>query len=244
MRYAINGGYHLVIDRIDLTIAPRHFVAIVGPTGCGKTTLINLIAGFLQPSEGEIRIGGKLVRNPSPRAVVVSQDYSLFSWKTVAANIAFGLKANGFTREEIDRRVRHYLELVRLAAFAGHYPLALSGGMRQRVALARALAVEPKCLLLDEPLGALDAQMRQHMQDEILAIWAHTGQTVVLVTHDIEEAIYLADEVVVMRHDPGRVGNITATGFPRPRPPDLRLSDAFHIMKQRIYRDLQPARDR
>jgi NitT/TauT family transport system ATP-binding protein len=234
----------VAIDDVSFHVEQGEFCTILGPSGCGKSTIISLIAGFIPVTSGKVLVNGAIVTKPGPDRVVVSQDYSLFAWKTVRANVEFGLKARRIPRAERQMLVQHYLALVHLTTFADRYPAELSGGMRQRGALARALAVEPACLLLDEPLAALDMQMRQALQDELLAIWRQTRHTVVMVTHDLDEALYLSDRVLVMGPRPGHVHTIIPVPFSRPRRPELRLTDAFQALKREVSRDLsKPCRD-
>jgi NitT/TauT family transport system ATP-binding protein len=183
---------------IDLDIGAGEFLCLLGPSGCGKSTLLNILAGFIPPSSGSVIVNGVAVGAPGPDRAMVFQDYALFPWMTVAENIAFGLEMKRVPRRTIAASVNRLLDMLGLAGFANHYPKDLSGGMRQRVAIARALAVEPPILLMDEPFGALDALTRQSLQDELLRIWEGLGKTVIFVTHSIDEAIYLADRIVVL----------------------------------------------
>ena len=228
----------LALEDINIIINPGEFCTIMGSSGCGKTTIINLIAGFIFPSSGSITIDNVAITTPKSDRVVVSQNYSLFIWKTVYDNIDFGLKAKNIKKSQRKMMVEKYLSLVNLDKFAHRYPGELSGGMRQRVALARALAVEPKCLLLDEPLAALDNEMRQSLQDEIMRIWSQAQQTVLLVTHDLEEALYLSDRLIVMRSNPGHIRENITIPFSRPRLPNLRFSDEFQRFKRKIYQQV------
>ena len=237
-QYGINNL--LAIKDVSLHITPGEFCTIIGPSGSGKTTIINLIAGFVLPTAGQILVNNVRVLRPGPDRVVVSQDYSLFPWKSVQDNVEFGLKARGLSRRERQLTAWRYLELVDLAEFAHRYPLELSGGMRQRVALARALAIEPACILMDEPLAALDIQMRQSLQDELLNIWGQARQTVLLATHDLEEALYLSDRVLVLTPRPGQVRAEIQVPFERPRLPQLRLSQAFQELKAKVACYLEP----
>ncbi len=194
-----------VIDNIDLDVAPGEFVCIVGASGCGKSTLLSIIAGLAYSTSGAASLDGQPVLGPGPDRGIVFQSYSLFPWRTVEQNIAFGLELAKLSRVQIHERVSHYLEVMNLAKWANARPSQLSGGMRQRVAIARSLATEPEVLLLDEPFGALDAQTRALMQDFILSVWEKTGTTILMVTHDVEEAIFLAQRVYVLSSHPGRV---------------------------------------
>jgi ABC-type nitrate/sulfonate/bicarbonate transport system ATPase subunit len=195
----------LALDRVNLEVADQEFVCLVGSSGCGKSTLLNIIAGLDLPTSGTVEIDHEPVIGPGPDRGMVFQTYSLYPWRTVAENIAFGLECVGLRKSERRARVQELLGIVGLAKFADHTPDQLSGGMRQRVAIARALAPEPDVLLLDEPFGALDAQTRRAMQDFLLTVWRRTQSTVVFVTHDIPEAIYLGSRVVALASHPGRV---------------------------------------
>jgi NitT/TauT family transport system ATP-binding protein len=195
----------LALDGVSLEVREREFVALVGPSGCGKSTLLYLIGGFLPTESGTIRVGGRDVAGPGPDRGIVFQHFALFPWKTVRANVLYGLEKAGLPREERERRARAFVELVGLAGFEDSYPSQLSGGMQQRAALARTLAIDPEILLMDEPFGALDAQTRSLMQAELLGIWQRSRKTVLFVTHDVQEAVYLAQRVVVMSARPGRV---------------------------------------
>ena len=208
------------VQEVNLDIHPGQFIALVGPSGCGKTTVLNAIAGFVKPTEGTVTIDGSAVTGPSARAGVVFQQHSLFPWMTALDNVAFGPRELGLPNaRELARR---HLALVGLGDFADAYPSTLSGGMRQRVGLARALATEPPVLLMDEPFGALDALTRELMQELLLGIWEKKPHTVVFITHDVEEAVFLADRVVVMGAQPGRVREIIEVDMPRPRSADSR----------------------
>ena len=202
---------------IDLDVAEREFVCLLGPSGCGKSTLLNIVAGFLQPTTGRILVDGVPVTAPGADRGVVFQEYVLFPWLTVAGNVEFGLKLKGMPRDGRERTVTRYLELVGLAAHAAKFPVQLSGGMKQRVAIARALANSPAVILMDEPFGALDAQTRETLQDELSRIQRVEHKTVVFVTHSIREAVYLADRVVVMTSAPGRIKEIFPIKLPEVR---------------------------
>jgi len=200
--------------------APSEFVCLVGPSGCGKTTLLNMIAGFLVPSTGEIRIAGRPVRGQGFDRGVVFQDFAqLFPWRTALENVAFGLEMKNLPRPERERIALEQLRMVRLEKFAHAYPHHLSGGMQQRVAIARALAYNPGVLLMDEPFAALDAMTREEMQRLLAEVWRETKKTVVYVTHNVAEAVYLADRVIVMSAHPGRVRAVVSIRLPRPRDP-------------------------
>jgi NitT/TauT family transport system ATP-binding protein len=198
---------------VSLAVRTREFLALLGPSGCGKSTLLYLLGGFLPIETGCIAVNGTRVTAPGPDRGIVFQHFALFPWKTVRANIAYGLERQGMPRAERERRVQTMIERVGLAGFEDSYPAALSGGMKQRAALARTLVYDPAILLMDEPFGALDAQTRALMQTELLTIWRSTPKTVVFVTHDVQEAVYLAGRVAVMSARPGRIMNVVDTGF-------------------------------
>lgn len=213
------GGSDVVValDDISFELADNEFFCVVGPSGCGKTTLLNLLAGFETPTSGLIEVNGKAVTRPGRERAVAFQEYALFPWCTVRENIEFGLTLKGVGKAERRSTASHYIELVGLSGFQDRYPYELSGGMRQRVSIARTLAVEPLLLLMDEPLGALDIQTREYMQGELLRIWEEEKKTVFFVTHDIREAVRLADRVMVMNPRPGSVKEIVSIDAPRPR---------------------------
>jgi NitT/TauT family transport system ATP-binding protein len=220
------GRVVLALDEVSLAIAPREFVALLGPSGCGKSTLLYLIGGFLPVEQGAIRIEGAPVAGPGPDRGVVFQHFALFPWRTVRANVRYGLEKLGLPREEQERRAEAYIELVGLKGFEDSFPSQLSGGMKQRAALARTLAVDPKMLLMDEPFGALDAQTRSLMQAELYAIWQRTPKTVLFVTHDVQEAVRLAQRVLVMSARPGRIKAVVDIRLDR-ADPHLYRSSAF-----------------
>jgi NitT/TauT family transport system ATP-binding protein len=219
------------LDHISLEVADKEFVCILGPSGCGKTTLLRLIAGLTTARTGSIVLDGDEMQGPSPKIGFVFQEYSLFPWRTVIDNIAFGLEMKGMPKEERYRIAEQYLELVNLTSFKTSYPSELSGGMRQRVAVARALALDPVLLLMDEPFGALDAQTRNMLQTEILDIWEKTKKTIVFITHSVDEAVYLADRIIVLSPRPGRVCKIVPIDLPRPRD---RTSVEFATLRRNI----------
>ena len=214
------------LARIDVAVEPETFVAVLGPSGCGKSTLLNMIAGLLSPSSGTVAFEGTLPPGRPPTAVVF-QEFALFPWRTVQANVEFGLEEAGVPAAERRRRAREHIALTGLAGFEGKYPHQLSGGMRQRVGIARALAVDPAVLLMDEPFSALDAQTRQLMQEELLAIWDRTRKTIVYVTHNIHEAVYMADRVIVLSRRPGRVLADLPVELKRPRAESMLGEPAF-----------------
>lgn len=205
---------------ISLTINKGEFVVLLGPSGCGKTTFINAISGIVLPWEGSIEVGGKPVTGPGPDRAMVFQDYALMPWRTVESNIRmpFELQKLNLSKEEMDERVRRYIELVDLTGFENSYPYELSGGMKQRVGIARALAMQPKVLLMDEPFGALDALTRAHMQDSLMEIQAELNNTVIMITHDVDEAVLLSDRIVMMTNGPAAtIGEILDIDLERPR---------------------------
>jgi NitT/TauT family transport system ATP-binding protein len=202
---------------VRFDVADGEFVCIVGPSGCGKTTLFRIIAGLEDPTDGEVLLAGDPVGGPSRDLGIVFQEYHLFPWRTVAGNVRFGLEQSDMDADARETRVAEMVDLVGLEGFANSYPSQLSGGMKQRVALARALAVDPELLLMDEPFGAVDAQTRAMLHDELLEVWHETRKTVLFVTHDVEEAVTLAGRVVVMAADPGRVHEIVEVDLDRPR---------------------------
>jgi NitT/TauT family transport system ATP-binding protein len=228
----------LVLKNISFELQTNDFVAVVGPSGCGKTTLLNLIAAFIPCQTGEILIDGQRRGSPSCECVLISQDQSLFDWKTVLENVAFGLKARGLRRQQQLQKAMHYLALVNLTDVSQQYPKQLSAGMKQRLALARALAVEPKLILMDEPFASLDWQSRLKLQDELLGICETTKQTVLLTTHDVGEAIYLADRVMVLTNKPAEIAGIVDIPIPKPRKPELRYQSSFLALEQDILRTL------
>jgi NitT/TauT family transport system ATP-binding protein len=206
------------LDDVSLAVRPREFVALLGPSGCGKSTLLYLIGGFLPVERGRILVDGSPVAAPGPDRGIVFQHFALFPWKTVRANVLYGLERAGLPRAERDARAQNFIDLVGLTGFEEAYPSHLSGGMKQRAAIARTLAVDPKILLMDEPFGALDAQTRSLMQAELIAIWQRTPKTVIFVTHDVQEAVYLSDRVAVMSARPGRIKAIIDTRFDKSDP--------------------------
>ncbi|WP_373189834.1 ABC transporter ATP-binding protein [Halolamina sp.] len=207
------------LEDVSFGVEDGKFVCIVGPSGCGKTTLFRIIAGLETATSGEVRLAGKPVQGPGTDRGMVFQGYGLFPWRTVSGNVAFGLEQQGLSEAEREARVEEMLDLVGLTEFADAYPKALSGGMKQRVGIARALAVDPETLLMDEPFGSLDAQTRGLLHEELLSVWDETGKTVLFVTHDVGEAVTLADRIVVMAPSPGRVQEIVDVDLKRPREP-------------------------
>ncbi len=212
------------LDGVEFGVDDGEFVCVVGPSGCGKTTLFRIIGGLESATAGEVRLSGAPVTEPSPDLGIVFQEYHLFPWLRVRENVAFGLEQQDVGAEAREERVDAMLDLVGLRDAADSYPTALSGGMKQRVGIARALAVDPEILLMDEPFGSVDAQTRSMLHEELLSIWTETGKTVLFVTHDVDEAVTLADRIVVMGADPGHVREIVDVGLDRPRD---RTDEAF-----------------
>lgn len=235
-RYDSRQGEVMALQDVNLDVREGEFVSIVGPSGCGKSTLLYLIGGFLQPDSGTIHANGQRVTAPGVDRGVVFQEYALFPWLTVAGNIEYGLKEAGMAAGERADTVRRYVELIGLAGFEKRYPKELSGGMKQRVAIARTLACSPRILLLDEPLGALDAQTREGMQDELLRIWQATSTTILMVTHDVVEAAYLSSRIVVMSRRPGTVIEEFAVELDRSRGREaVMLSEPFNTLRNQVW---------
>lgn len=216
---------------INLDIPEGQFVCLLGPSGCGKSTLLNAVAGFALPSSGAITVNGTTVTGPGPDRGMVFQEYALFPWMTVAQNIGFGLEIKGMDKAQIANKVDALLNMLGLSDFRARFPKDLSGGMRQRVAIARVLALDSPTMLMDEPFGALDALTRRNLQDELLRIWSELKKTIIFVTHSIEEAIYLADRIVVMTYRPGTVKRDILVDLPRMRDPS---SAAFNALKREL----------
>ncbi len=223
------------LEGVNLSVDTSEFIAIVGPSGCGKSTLLRLVDGLIAPSEGRVLLHGAPVSGPGPDRAVVFQQASLLPWRTVLRNVAFGLECLDVPRKEREERARQYIRLVGLEGFEEYFPGQLSGGMQQRVGLARALAVEPEVMLLDEPFGALDAQTRVQMQLELARIWSTEKRTTILITHDIDEAIFLADRVYVMSRSPGRIVEVIQIPFPQPRTDAVRLDPRFAQLHARMW---------
>lgn len=230
--FSQGGGIFEALKDVSLSIGQGEFICLLGPSGCGKSTLLNLLAGFEKPSQGEILIGGEPVTAPSPKYLTIFQNYGLFPWRTVLHNVELGLEARGTKKQERQKQAMKYLEMVGLAQAKDKKPAQLSGGMQQRVAIARALAAEPEILFMDEPFGALDAITRMKLQDDILRICKEEGKTIIFVTHDIEEAVFLADRIVVMEAGPGRVHSIVKVEMPHERD---RTSDDFIIIRDKVF---------
>jgi len=233
--YARDGRVLEVLDLERLLVGPGEFVTLVGPSGCGKSTLLHVLGGFIPCDAGQIRVHGRAVVGPGPDRGMVFQEYALFPWRTVSGNVGWGLEARGAPAAERNAVVNRYLELTGLTEFRDSLPAELSGGMKQRVALARVLAFDPAVLLMDEPFGSLDTQTRETMQEELTGIWERTRKTIFFVTHDIDEAVYLGDRVVVLSARPARIREEVAIELPRPRSAAVRKSVAFLGCRNRIW---------
>jgi len=233
------GGRLLALDNINLHVEDGEFVSIVGPSGCGKTTFINLCDGLLKPTAGKIDIDGKQVTGPGTDRGMVFQDSCLMPWRTVFKNVIFGLECQRLDDAEGQERARKFIKLVGLQGFEDHYPHELSGGMQQRCNLARALTVDPKILIMDEPFAALDAQTREIMQSELLRIWREAKKTVLFITHQINEAIYLADRVVIFGARPGKVKQTIKIDLPRPRALSLKRDPRFLDLENRVWEQIE-----
>ncbi|WP_248926052.1 ABC transporter ATP-binding protein [Paenibacillus hamazuiensis] len=228
-------GDVVALQQVNLTIQPNEFICVVGPSGCGKTTLLNIIAGLEESSSGSVKVDGVEVTGPGKERGVVFQQYALFPWKTVLKNVEFGLKLKGMNPRERREKAEKYLELVGLKDFVNAYPKELSGGMKQRVAIARAYAAEPEVLLMDEPFGALDAQTRAQLQEELLHTWESEKKTCFFITHDVEEAVILAQKVIIMSARPGRIKEIVDVDIPYPRNQETKLQERFSQIKNDIW---------
>jgi NitT/TauT family transport system ATP-binding protein len=228
-----------VLDRVELALQDGTFCCIVGPSGCGKSTMLRIVDGLLAPESGDVLIGGERVQGPSLERGFVFQQFNLLPWRTVEGNVEFGLENLGVAKQERRARARHWIKRVDLEGFEDYYPSQLSGGMQQRVGLARALALEPTILLMDEPFGSVDDQTRMLLQEELLSIWERDRKTVIFVTHDIEEALFLADLVVVMSPRPGRILHQLQVPFGRPRDDSVRGSPELARLKQAIWQELR-----
>jgi NitT/TauT family transport system ATP-binding protein len=230
----------LAVDGVELQVATGEFVAIVGPSGCGKTTFLNAVDGLLPITGGTLSLGGRAVKAPGPDRAMVFQQPSLLPWRTVLGNVVYGLEMQrGVRKEEAEKRARGFIRMVGLEGFEDTFPLELSGGMQQRVNLARALAVDPEMLLLDEPFASLDAQTREFMQLELLKIWALTRKTALFITHDIKEAIYLADRVIIFTARPGRVKESIRIDLARPRELRVKREPKFIEYEDHIWSSIE-----
>jgi NitT/TauT family transport system ATP-binding protein len=238
-RYATRQGKLSAIEDISFEVAAGEFLCIVGPSGCGKTTLLRLLAGLVMPDEGQVRLHDQPVQGPMQQVGFVFQKANLMPWRTVVDNVMLPLQIQHMPSDEAERRGLHALGLVGLNEFAHSYPRELSGGMEQRVAIARALAHDPEILLLDEPFGALDALTRERLNQELLHVWEISGTTIVMVTHDIREAVYLSDRVLVLSQRPGRVAAMVPVSLPRPRALSLFYSEAFSALAYEVRQSIR-----
>jgi NitT/TauT family transport system ATP-binding protein len=230
----------VALHNVSFSVRNKEFVCLLGPSGCGKTTLIRVVAGLIRPDRGEIRVDGKAVTAPGRDRCMVFQQFGLLPWRTVLGNVEFGLEIEGIARDERQKVAREYLALVGLAGFEDYYPHQISGGMQQRVGIARALSKQPDILLMDEPFGAVDAQTREQLQEELLKIWAKTNNTVIFVTHSIDESIYLSDRVIIMQSRPGRIKEEVKIDLPRPRwEGDVKADPRFAELRAAIRESLR-----
>ena len=228
-------GEMVALNGVNLDIHDNEFICVVGPSGCGKSTLLNIIAGLSEPTSGKVYCDGKEVTGTGTERGVVFQQYALFPWLTVKKNVMFALEMRGIKGKAAEDEAMKYLEMVQLAKFADHYPKELSGGMKQRVAIARAYAAEPEVLLMDEPFGALDAQTRTQLQTELLETWEKKRKTCFFITHDVEEAIILAQRVIIMSARPGRIKDIVDINIPYPRTQETKMTPEFMELKNHIW---------
>lgn len=234
-------GEVTALKNINFKTHRREFVCVIGPSGCGKSTLIRILAGLETPSSGQVLLDGEPKSEPGPDRGMVFQGYTLFPWLTIKKNVMFGLQMEGKSKATAESEALQWIELVGLTKFAAAYPHQLSGGMKQRVAIARALANQPRILLMDEPFGALDAQTRFKMQTNLIDIWKNIDITVLFITHDLDEAIYLADRILVLKAHPGEVQEVIEVSVPRPRSPDQFLSPEFLATKKRLEELIHPS---
>lgn len=233
-------GEILALNKINFQIFRREFISVIGPSGCGKTTLIRILAGLDFPTSGNVFLEGRKMEGPGAERGMVFQDYTLFPWLSVKKNVMFGLEIKGLGKLKAEAEAMEWLDVVGLAKFADAYPEQLSGGMKQRVAIARSLANRPEILFLDEPFGALDAQTRSSMQAYLLKIWQNVDVTVFFVTHDLDEAIYLSDRILVLRANPGEIDELIEVPVPRPRAPGQFLTPEFLATKKRLEELIRP----
>lgn len=233
--YDTRNGEMIALNGVNLEIMENEFICVVGPSGCGKSTLLNIIAGLLEPSSGRVLCDGEEVKGTGTERGVVFQQYALFPWMTVKKNVMFGLNLKGIKGKEAEDIAMKYIKMVQLEDFVDHYPKELSGGMKQRVAIARAYAVNPSILLMDEPFGALDAQTRTQLQQELLETWEKEKKTCFFITHDVDEAIILAQKVIIMSARPGRIKEIVDIDIPYPRDQETKMSPEFLDLKNHIW---------
>ncbi|HBF37004.1 MAG TPA: nitrate ABC transporter ATP-binding protein [Firmicutes bacterium] len=231
-------GQTKALDDVRLEIKENEFVSVIGPSGCGKSTLLNIVAGLEHPSSGSVKVDGKTVTGPGQERGVVFQQYALFPWETVIKNVEFGLKLKKIAKEERRQIAIKYLDLVGLKDFLDAYPKELSGGMKQRVAIARAYAIQPEVLLMDEPFGALDAQTRAQLQEDLLHTWENEQKTCFFITHDVEEAVILSQKIVIMSARPGRIKEIINVDIPYPRDQAIKVTPRFNEIKNYIWNNV------
>lgn len=241
--YKTAKGETTALRNVSFKTHRREFVCVIGPSGCGKSTLVRILAGLESYSSGEVLLDGNPVTGPGRDRGMVFQGYTLFPWLSVRKNVMFGLEMNGISHVEAEREANLWLELIGLGRFGNAYPHELSGGMKQRVAIARALVNQPRILLMDEPFGALDAQSRSKMQTHLLEIWRNIDITIVFITHDLDEAIYLADRILVLKAHPGEVQELIEVPVPRPRHTDQLTSAAFYATKARLESLIHPPKE-
>ena len=225
----------LALDTVNLNVEQNEFICVVGPSGCGKTTLLNIIAGLCKPTTGTVKVRGELVTGPGKGKGVVFQQYALYPWLTVEKNVEFGMRMKGVPKAERAEIAKKYIDLVGLSKFAKAYPKELSGGMKQRVAIARAYATAPEVLLMDEPFGALDAQTRAQLQENLLKTWEQERKTCFFITHDVEEAVLLATKIIIMSAGPGHITEIVPVTLPYPRTQQTKLTSEFNELKNQIW---------
>lgn len=228
-------GKFLALDTVNLNVEQNEFICVVGPSGCGKTTLLNIIAGLCKPTTGTVKVRGELVTGPGKGKGVVFQQYALYPWLTVEKNVEFGMRMKGVPKAERAEIAKKYIDLVGLSKFAKAYPKELSGGMKQRVAIARAYATAPEVLLMDEPFGALDAQTRAQLQENLLKTWEQERKTCFFITHDVEEAVLLATQIIIMSAGPGHITEIVPVTLPYPRTQQTKLTSEFNELKNQIW---------
>jgi NitT/TauT family transport system ATP-binding protein len=241
--FETSNGTLTALKDISFQTHKREFVCVIGASGCGKSTLIRLLAGLETPTRGDVLLDGRVVRGPGPDRGMVFQGYTLFPWRTVKKNVMFGMEMAGRGRMPAEEEAMQWIELVGLTRFANSYPHQLSGGMKQRVAIARALANQPRILLMDEPFGALDAQTRAKMQSYLMEIWKNIDITILFITHDLDEAVYLADRILVLKAHPGEVQELIEVPVPQPRSPQQFLSAEFLATKKRLEELIHPPRE-
>ena len=240
--FPATGGSRTVLKDVCFQLHHREFLSIIGPSGCGKSTLIRILAGLETTTSGEILLDGKAVTKPGAERGMVFQKYTLFPWLTVCRNVMFGLETAGYSRDGAENMALQWLDIIGLEKYADYYPGQLSGGMQQRVAIARALAPQPRVLLMDEPFGALDAQTRAQMQNYLLEVWYNIDITIIFVTHDLDEAVYLSDRILALKANPGEVNEVIEVPVPRPRTPEMLLSPEVQATRRHIDELINPNR--